>query len=68
MPTVNELEQIKQQLQSMNTDVSEELASLVSTELARRNRAGRKSSGVSRREQNRLAQQRFREKRKEVAK
>ena len=66
MATVAELEQIQTQLRSMNTDISEELSELVATELKRRKRAGRKSTGFDRKTANRLAQQRFRNKKKDL--
>ncbi len=68
MPTLETLEQLKDQIDAMNTEESECLSHLLRTEINRRKRAGRPASHLSRREQNRLAQQRFRAKKKVIDK
>jgi len=65
MATLTELEHLYEQLRSQYTDEGKILADLLKTEIKRRKSAGRdKTSNLSRKEQNRLAQQRFRANRK----
>lgn len=62
--TVKELEKLQTVLEGQYTEESEILADLVGSELYRRQRAGRPSSNLTRKEQNRINQANFRERKK----
>jgi hypothetical protein len=59
-----ELQELYERVSSFLDEPSRLVTEILRSEIDRRKKAGRKASGVSRKEQNRLAQQRFRDKKK----
>lgn len=65
--TLKQLQTLQEQISSQYTDEARIIGELIDKEVKRRERAGRKpTSNLSRKEQNREAQQRFRDKKKDL--
>lgn len=63
--TIDDLKQLKAELAGQYTEKARAMADLLDTEIRRRQRAGRPAeSSLTRKEQNRLAQQRYRAKKR----